>query len=253
MSWAVGRRVLVISIMVAVAAALLAVLAIPFFIHAPTCFDSRQDGTETGVDCGGTCTTLCTAAEAPATVKFVRALRNQNRTDVVAYIDNPNADAYAKGAGITVEVYDENHNLLQKRDLSIDLPPASRTPLFLPGFYQGIATTTEAFITFAQGAPVWQRAQAKAPLPSAGGPQFGTDLLAPKVTGVLTNPTARNLYDTKVVAVIYDAQNTVIGASQTIVPKLSPQGTAALIFTWNQPFLSTPVRAELVTVPTLAP
>lgn len=63
------------------------------FKAAPTCFDAKQNGTETGVDCGGGC--------APCGQKYARDIEvdsmvtfssGDTRTVVVAYLKNPNDD-----------------------------------------------------------------------------------------------------------------------------------------------------------------
>ena len=68
----------------------------------------------------------------------------------------------------------------------------------------------------------------------------------PKITAVLTNPIAYPIYNEKVVATVFNAQNNAIGASQTVVPILPAQGTAPIVFTWNQAFTSQPARVEIL-------
>ena len=60
----------------------------------PTCFDNRQNGTETGIDCGGGCTPCAQKyaqdIEVDSIIKFASG---DARTVVIAYLKNPN-DAY---------------------------------------------------------------------------------------------------------------------------------------------------------------
>jgi len=62
------------------------------FRSAPTCFDNKQNGEETGVDCGGICAPCAQKyAQAPI-VGTTRTFESNGKTVVVAAINNPNDD-----------------------------------------------------------------------------------------------------------------------------------------------------------------
>src|ERR1700689_3190673 len=52
-----------------------------FLKPAPSCFDHKQDGGETGVDCGGPCAAICTTGAVP--IALVPG------TDVSSFLSNP--------------------------------------------------------------------------------------------------------------------------------------------------------------------
>jgi hypothetical protein len=79
-------------------------------------------------------------------------------------------------------------------------------------------------------------------------PKEGT---APRITATLVNPLAQPFYNTTLVATIFDEGGNVIAASATLVPTLPSQGTAPLIFTWNEPFSAPVARVEILPVPVL--
>ena len=91
LSWAARRRVVVILVLT-LAVILFSVFTYHFtFYSAPTCFDGVKDQNEVGIDCGGVCTYLCSIQVQEPSVRFVLPLENgSGRTDIVAYLDNPN-------------------------------------------------------------------------------------------------------------------------------------------------------------------
>ncbi len=103
------------------------------FYRAPSCMDTKQNHGETGIDCGGPCQRLCTVSVAPPSVRFARPLTPvSGRTDVVAYIENKNADAQAKAAHFTIDVYGPDNLLIARKEGTVDLPPSSLVPIFVP-------------------------------------------------------------------------------------------------------------------------
>lgn len=80
---------------------------------APTCFDAKQNGAETGVDCGGGC--------APCGQKYARDIEVDStitfssgdaRTVVVAYLKNPNDDFGFRDVIYTITAKDGNGETL---------------------------------------------------------------------------------------------------------------------------------------------
>ena len=116
MSWAQKRRLIYISIIVLV---FLLAVVLPTIIHfykAPTCFDKKQNGTELGIDCGGSCTLLCSVQYAPLIVKWQRFAKvNDGVYNVLAYIENPNIGAIAENLNYSFKMYDSRGILIAER------------------------------------------------------------------------------------------------------------------------------------------
>jgi hypothetical protein len=250
LSWAGRRKALVITLLGAVALAVIAVLAFSILYETPTCTDRKQNQDEAGVDCGGSCTTLCRGqAGAAPVVRFVRPFSPQpGRTDVIAYIDNPNANAASRNAPFSLEVYGTDRQLIAKRSIAVDLPPAATAPLYLPDVAPRGTVAAQAFLTFDTERAVWSRVDGPRPvLPAVEGLAV-TEGPMPRVTATLTNPLAQPFRDLILIATAFDSSGTAIAASQTLVPLLPPQGSAPLVFTWNAPFSAPNPRVEILPV-----
>jgi len=246
MSWASRRQWLIISIIAAVVIALVAVTLIATFYKAPSCTDHAQNQGETGIDCGGPCPYLCSVDQIEPSAEFVRQLSPApGRTDVVAYIDNKNADAAAKDAPFTITLYGPDNIVVAKKSGDVDLPAKSRVPLFVPNFYSGYQSVARAFIQFSTTSIAWyHETEAPTILPVSNVLLSGTD--APRITADVSNPTALPLLSIPVIATVFDADNNVIAASRTVLEQIPPMGSAPAVFTWNAPFSVSPAREEVI-------
>ncbi len=246
MSWAQRRQALIITIIAVVVAAIALLVSISVVYKAPSCTDGIQDGNEVGIDCGGTsCTYLCTSqVQAPVVSIQPRPLSNvNNRTDVIAYVDNTNTNAAIKNAPYTLELYGPNNNFIIKRKGTISLPPHTTVPIFIPHILQG-KDATVGFLTFDAPALHWFKSTFSPPTLSVSNIQVvGTT--TPHITATIKNPTTNTFYNVKVIIAVFDPVGNVIAASQTIIPSLLAQGTAPLVFTWNMPFSGIPAKEEI--------
>jgi hypothetical protein len=252
MTWARRRQITIISLLTLLVVGILAASTL-YFLHTPaSCIDGKKNQDETGIDCGGRCTTVCAADIQPATISFVRALTpSAGRTDVIAYLYNPNRNAEAKDTKLTLELFGANHTPTSIGTIKLDVPAFSTIPLFIPR--AGDGTAVEAFLDFASGSPQWTK---PAGANSARIQPTVRDIILtngslPRITATLVNPTARPIVNTTIVATVFDAQGNAIAATQTFVASLPSQGTTPLIFQWNVPFAGVPAREEVLPIPTI--
>lgn len=246
MDWSRRRQSIVWAIFGSALVALLITIGISVFYKTPTCLDNKQNQGEAGVDCGGPCAKACVADVQPAKVRFVRAVvPGVNRTDVIAYVDNPNTGEAAHGAVATVEVYDTSHALLASKEVTFDLAPGGVTPVFVEGMLSGTTPVSQAFFTIHDAQVQWIRSTQKPVVPAAQNIVWqNTDM--PRVTATLVNPVATPFTNVFLIATVFDASGTAIAASRTVVANVPSQGTAQAIFTWNVPFTAPPARVEVV-------
>lgn len=249
MNWATKRQVIAISIFAGVLALVIAAITFFFFYTPASCIDLKQNQDETGIDCGGSCSTLCTSDALPARISFVRVLTPApGRTDVIAYIDNPNEAAEALGAHLTLDLYADSQAKVGTQEVTLDLPAQGSVPLYLPNVGNG--TATKAFLTFVAGSPIWTKTTQKVTIPVVQDSAL-QNTQTPRITATLKNPVAQTLRNITIVATVFDENNNAIGATQTFVSELPSQGTASIVFNWNTSFINTPVRYEIVPVPKL--
>lgn len=248
MSWALRRRLIIIGLVAAVLAAGLTAFFFTTIHQAPSCTDQKQNQGEEGIDCGGPCSYLCSESQAAPSVRFVRPVSpSPGRTDVIAYVDNPNSGSAAKDVPFTIELYDSANVVIAKKDGTMDLPPSATVPVFVPNLFSGSQTVARAFLTFDIPEHLWYRYQDARIVPTVTDVQLA-DGDAPRVTAVAHNPSAQTLGTTAFIATIFDGEGNAMAASRTVAVSIPPQGTAPLVFTWPSPFPSAASRIEVVPV-----
>jgi hypothetical protein len=219
------------------------------FPIAPSCTDGRQDGNETGIDCGGSCAYICSDTVTVPVVRFARPLSPAaGRTDVIAYVDNPNAGVAAQDVSYRIDLYGADNVLVSSKTGSVDLPPRGTVPVFVPNFSSGYQAATRAFLTIATTTIHWYAYTGTRIIPSVGNYSLSNADTAPSISVPLTNPSAEPLYDVKVVATVFDAKGNAIAASQTLLASIPAQGSQTATFTWNAPFSAPVARVDILPV-----
>lgn len=233
LEYAKRMRIIIIAIVSAVVIALLAGVAFVIFYKVPTCTDRTQNQDEVGVDCGGSCSYLCVSQVTAPSVKFVRALTPQRgRVDVIAYIENRNPRAGAKDAPYTIELYGADGAKVGTVRGVAPIAPRAIVPLFIPAAAQGSVVAT-AFLTF--GDIKWQTMEPPQDSVVVKDAQLA-DGTFPRITALVENPAFSAEYNVEVVATVFDANDTAIAASRTVVPSIKARSSIPVTFTWNAPF-----------------
>ncbi len=250
MPWATRRRFIISLIVGAVVVAFLATVLIATFKQVPSCADNIQNQGETGVDCGGPCPYLCVEQEQPPTVLFTKPLNSGvGRTDIVASVENKNATAAAKNVPYSVQLYGRDRALIQTVSGTLDLPPGATVPVFIPGVSSGKQVVADAFLEIAPSSPRWFQLTADPRvIPLVSSAAQGGTANAPRIEAVLSNASAAQLSNVRVIVFVRNEQGSIIAASSTIVPAIPAQGSARATFTWNSAFGGTPASIEVMPV-----
>ena len=246
MSWAAQRRLIILAIVGTVAVIVLGTIAFFIFNKPASCVDGKQNQDEEGIDCGGVCTHLCTARVVPPVVSFVRELRQPNgRTDIIAYIKNPNPAAAAKNVRYTVELYGTDQAVIVTKDGVLDLAPGVEVPVYIPNFFSGNQQVDKAFLSFDETSFQWFRREVPPLIPVVQNAQIIGTTETPRISATISNPFVTSLRSIKLVATVFNEEGNAIAASQTVVPELVPQGSTQVVFTWNAPFVDAVSRIDV--------
>lgn len=252
MSWAAKRRFIIIVILCVIAGAVLAGMLIATVSKTPSCSDGVQNQGEQGIDCGGPCSNLCTALEQPPTVLYTKLVPGlTGLVDVVASVENKNADAQAESVPYTVSFYDASHTLVHAETGTFDLPRGTTVPIFIANVGTGAAVPTTAFLSIDSARINWVRSTLSSVAPTVVGTRLLGATAAPRVEAQVANPTTVPLTNVHVIVLVHAIGDTIIAASATVVPTIPPQGQATAYFSWNRSFGILPQSIEVVPVPQL--
>src|SRR3989344_5571844 len=133
MNWALQRQLFYIGILLAFFLILAILIIYPRFNRAPSCVDGRQNGTETGIDCGGSCTNACISQVEDVSVLWARSFRVvPGRYNAVAYITNHNKNAVVDKISYRFRFADKDNLHIGKREGTAYIPRAGNFAIFEP-------------------------------------------------------------------------------------------------------------------------
>lgn len=230
--WAVWRRSLFISSALLV---LVAFVTAAYFTHvyqAPNCFDTEQNGSERGIDCGGACVRICAIDVIPPKVVWVNSFKiADGQYNAVAYVENPNQFAGSKDVHYTITLKNGSQIVAERTGTTV-LPPNSVYPIFEGRiFTDNNSPITETNITI-NPPEVWQPA-------TLGAEQFRTRDIEltraderPRLDVTMQNVSLATAEDVEVVATIFNSAGQPVTASQTVIEGFAGETTKDIVFTW---------------------
>ncbi len=243
LSWSGRRKALYTAVAGVLGLLLVGFIYQALFTAPPMCTDGKQNGTEHGVDCGGTCALLCQSEAKNPVVLWARAFEQAPQTyTAAAYVQNNNPGAGARQVGYTFQLFDDENRLIVDRSGIADIPPVPVVPIIETGITAGNRPVTRALFSFSEN-PQWIRA-GQLPVLSVTGQKLSPD-------GRRLEATIRNasIGDAKVqvAAVVFDDSGVARAASKSTIT-VPARGQTPVVFTW---LISPPgtARAEITILP----
>jgi hypothetical protein len=249
MTWALQRQIFYVSILIAVFIVFAILIAYPYFNRAPTCSDGRQNGTETGVDCGGSCKLACIAEIDPISISWSRSFKVvPGRYNAVAYLINHNPNKVVEKVNYRFRFADENNVYIGKREGSTFVPPAGKFAIFESAIDMGNSIPVYTSFEFTS-VPVWTQVDEEMVSQlnvTLGDIELENESTSPHLSATIKNNSLFIIPEVGVVAILYDAMGNAVSASRTFVDALSGQESKELNFTWPEPLTESVVEKELI-------
>jgi len=249
MTWALKRQIFYIFVLIVFFSVFGFLIAYPRINKAPTCLDNKQNGTETGVDCGGSCARACISQVDQISVLWARSFQViPGRYNSVAYLENHNKNAAINKINYRFRFADENNVYIGKREGTTFIPPSGKMAIFEPGIDVGNSIpvyTTFEFTT----APQWiQVAQAKINQSQIliSNIQLENETRSPRLTLTVKNNSFLPAEDLGIVAILYDGNQNAISASQTYLENLKEEEVKNVSFTWPEVMPGPVVVKEII-------
>ena len=250
MDWSQKRKIFYA---LAMAGAIVLIAAYPLYqvIHrAPTCSDQKQNGTETGVDCGGSCARACLNEIKPIKVVWAKAFQvTPGVYDLAAYIENENPASGIKILRYTIRAKDTAGNVLAEHSGMTELPPGSAILLFQNGaMFTEMADRVEVEFN-KDDLALWVRAKA-VPLTLTTKNQIlkNPDTVPRLDATLVNNDLVNDMPAITVGAIIYDAMRHPVAVSHTYTTPAPRSSEQDIFFTWPSRFTKNP-RGGMCPVP----
>lgn len=248
-AWSSKRKTIIFILLGLVTLAWFLIFIAPQFKVTPTCFDGIQNGSEEGVDCGGDCPQYCPAQALDVTTVWSRVFRVvPGRYNAVALLENQNTDAALASAAYEFRLYDNSNVFVARRTGRTYLIPNNKMLVLEAGIETGDRVPVRSEFVFTE-TPFWLQVpkELRSGIPIATSSIMLRDpFTSPSLSARVQNNSRFTIYNMDVSAVLYNANNNVIAASQTFIEEL-PEGRAQdVFFTWQDSFAEEPVRIEIL-------
>src|SRR5581483_4177806 len=246
-AWGARQQVKYISSIILIAIVLAAYPVYKIFLDKkPSCFDGKQNQNEAGIDCGGVCQKICQADSLIPIVLYARIFQiAPGSFSAVANIENPNATLLAQNVPYSFKIYDSHDALIAENYGATFVPPNMIFPIFVGPLDTGNRIPAKVAFQF-ENYPVWRKASSSVPILKVLNENLTATDTAPHLEASLQNPTPYDLKNIEVIALIYDANNSLLAASRTVVDSLGRSQSAPLVFTWTAPFSAPVSRIDVV-------
>lgn len=248
MSWASSRQIKYFLGVLFAVAFIVFLFFIPTIFKKPNCSDGKKNGTETGIDCGGSCSLMCKEDVYAPVVLWSKAFHVLgNNYNLVAFVENKNRDAGVFSAPYEFRVYDTNNKLLGRREGSIFIPPNQQFAVFEARFDGGQNQIKNVSFEFLEPV-VWVKKISKLDtLPiRVQDILFDDNKDTPSLSAVIKNESIYDLPGFDVIAILYDANRNAINASKTHKDKLLNGTSLPVVFTWPEAFSVLPITKEII-------
>lgn len=236
-SWATKRKVTYLSI---VGGAVFLLVVVPLFLvlyERPTCFDGKRNSDELGVDCGGSCTILCSFEALDPIVLWSRVFRvTDDMYTAVAYVENPNVSSDAHDVPYNFKIYDKDNILITERAGTTYVPRNKRFAVLEAKIPVTERKPRSAKFEFTMQ-PTWRRSSDdEEPDLFVKNKAMLREDISPRIEAEIENRSLKTLSNLEVTAIVYDGNNNAVGASRTYVDAIRKGESAQAVFTWPLPF-----------------
>ena len=246
MSWTKERKTFVTFIFGACIAGVAALFIIPLLIESPTCTDAKRNGTETGVDCGGTCSKICTSPNATIRIVWERSVRTSESTyDAVAYIENSDNESAPRRVKYRATFFDALGSVITTRDGESLIRAGAGTALYVPAIPVEKRVITQTRFEIIEVSPL-EKVTNQNTIKAVQVTEELFDNISgtPRLTLKVQNDLFDNVNNVDVIALLYDSEDTLIAIGKTFIEQISARSSAPAYFTWRTPF-SRPARTEI--------
>lgn len=249
MTWAFRRQLFYLAILAVFVLIFGFLIIYPHFNKAPTCIDNKQNGDETGIDCGGSCPRACIFQVDKISIIWSRAFKVvDGRYNAVAYLENHNKNTAVNKISYRFRFADKDNIYIGKREGETYVPPSGKFAVFEPAIDVGNSTPVYTSFEFTQ-TPVWIQVpeekinQLKV---SVSDIRLENEDTSPRLSAVVKNNSLFQIPEVNIVAFLYDEKGNAISASRTYLDVLQGEENKEITFTWPEAFSKKVIAKEII-------
>jgi len=247
MSWSSKRKPTYLGSFAVIVLVIAVVIYFLYFYEAPNCEDGIQNQNESGIDCGGVCSKVCSFQAIDPVVLWSRIMKVADGVyNVIALVENPNPKTQAKDVEYSFKLYDENSILISERLGKVDILPRSIFPIFEGGiFVQNRIPARSPFFEFTSEFD-WNRISDERPELIVTNKNLTQNEKGSQLEATIENESVQNLKNIEVTAILSDYKDNVVAFSQTSIDRLERNDSKNIVFTWNEMLASDISKIEVI-------
>lgn len=247
--WSRGRKRIILLLVFFVLVILIGVPVFFLFYRPPTCLDGKQNGDETGVDCGGSCQLLCVAESLPLILKGdPRVLRVAEDTfETVVLVENPNANAEVYRAGYIIKLYDARGIIpLKVIEGETFVPKGATIAIFEGPFSLEGVVPTRATFEWKRESLVWRKNPMQIPRLVVADSNLSREDTRPRLDASIENMSLESVSNIDLVALVSNETGNIFAASRTFIDTLPAGSRAPAVFIWPKPFTERSLSVNII-------
>lgn len=248
MEWSKKRKLSYLAASIGLLTLIVALTLYFVFSKNPTCFDAVQNGSEVGIDCGGTCALYCASEMKPLRIAWAKPFMfTPGHYDIGAYIENPNQKAGIVSLGYTVRAFSADEQKIAERKGVMGIAPGSSALLF-EGNFSSMALPVRAEVEFDGNYQMaWRKAErAEVKLVTKNymiryieeGARF--DAVVVNTDPIIDAGRA------VIGAIILDGGRNPVAISRTVIDGIAKGSEQPIFFTWPEKFSGIPEVSQLI-------
>jgi hypothetical protein len=249
MTWSFKRQIFYTGILIVFLLIFGLLIISPYINKLPTCTDNKQNGSETGIDCGGSCPNICSFQVDQISILWTRTFEViPGRYNAVAYLENHNKSAAINKISYRFRFADKDNIYIGKREGETFIPPGGKFAIFEAGIGVGNSIPIYATFEFTE-IPVWNPVsedvmnQLKILVSDI---KLENQDTSPHLSATIKNDSLFSIPEIGIVALLYDDKGNAISASRTYLNQLSGRESQNINFTWPEPMLGNIIAKEII-------
>ncbi|MCX6757713.1 MAG: hypothetical protein NTZ44_02425 [Candidatus Nomurabacteria bacterium] len=251
MTWALKRQIIYFLIFICIIGIFGFWILYPHFTQAPTCKDNKQNGTETGVDCGGSCILACPFQVDNVAVLWARSFRVvPGKYNAVAYLENKNKNNAVYKLHYKFRFADKDNIFIGNREGDTYIPTQGKFAILEPAIDVGNSIPVFTSFEFTEK-PIWiqiPEEKVKELQILIGDISLSGEDTNPSMSTTLKNNSLFKIPSVKAVAILYDSSGNAVNASSTFIDSISGGVTVPITFTWPEAFSQKIVAKEILPI-----
>lgn len=248
MSWRSRRQGTYFGIFSLLVIAVLFAVFYPVLNKPATCNDLKQNGSETGIDCGGSCALYCPKTVALPRTEFAAIFPVQDGVyNAVALLTATDANAGSRDANYVFTIYDESGAIINEIKGSTFIPSSSQFAVFESQIRTGERVPVRAKFNWDSEIINFEKVSFNInTLPvEVSSWKRDTILSTERVSVNIANNSFADIPESEYIVVVYDERDEPIAASRTLAT-LGSRTSTELYFSWPYEFAREPKRYELI-------